>query len=133
MINYETISRKNPNDPTKSAFYPVAVIKGFIDLDTLCNEVSAECTVTEHDVKGVLSALQSHILTNLQNGNSVRLGDIGSFHIRVNSKKNGKATAADVTIDDVKSIRVHFNKSSKMLYAFSLKNNKIKFQVIKKA
>ena len=128
MIKYIVKLKKNPKDTTKSAFYPVIVKIGSVGLDRIARDIDNECTVTEHDMKSVLSALEQHVITELQNGHTVRLGDLGSYHLAVNSKKGGKATAADVSGADVKGIRVHFRKSARMRHEFALANPDIQFQ-----
>jgi predicted histone-like DNA-binding protein len=128
MIKYIVRNKKNPKDKTKSAFYPVVVKTGYVELDRVAQDISDQCTVTEHDIKGVLSALEEHVIRELQNGHSVRLGDLGSYHLAVNSKKGGKTAAKDVTSEDVKKIRVHFIKSAHLAHAFNLANPDIQFQ-----
>ena len=128
MIKYIITNRKNPKDRTKSAFYPTIKTVGYVDLDRVGRDICEQCTVTEHDMKSVLSALEQHVITELQNGHTVRLGDLGSYHLAVNSKKGGKATAADVSGADVKGIRVHFRKSARMRHEFALANPDIQFQ-----
>ena len=64
------------------------------------------------DVKTVLDALQ--------NGNSVRVGDLGSFRLTI--KTNGVATAAEAKRQGVNLIRevsVQFTKSATMRDAFA--------------
>ena len=128
MIKYIILNRKNPKDKTKSAFYPTIKTVGYVELDRVAQDISDQCTVTEHDIKGVLSALEEHVIRELQNGHSVRLGDLGSYHLAVNSKKGGKTAAKDVTSEDVKKIRVHFIKSAHLAHAFNLANPDIQFQ-----
>src|SRR5574344_1182526 len=82
MIKYIVKLKKNPKDTTKSAFYPVIVKIGSVGLDRIARDIDNECTVTEHDMKGVLSALEQHIISELQNGHSVRLDDLGGQGIR---------------------------------------------------
>jgi len=132
MIKYIVKLKKNPKDTTKSAFYPVIVNIGSVGLDRIARDIDNECTVTEHDMKGVLSALEQHIISELQNGHSVRLGDLGSFHVSVKSKKGGKATAADVSSADVKCLRVHFSKSARLRHEFNIAAPDIQFQGPKK-
>ena len=119
MIKYNLIPRKNP--VTKQVAYhanaiPVTPIK----LDEIADEVSSMCTVTAHDIKAVLSVLETVVFKHLRNGNSVRLGDLGSFHARISSK--GSATAEDFTAEKIRGIRVRFSPSAKMRYELAMKN-----------
>lgn len=125
MIKLKVIPRKSPKDGTVK--YYVAVKRtGHIDLDTLSEEIVRECTLTEHDVKGVLSALQDNLIDELQNNRSVRLGDLGSYHVGANSK--GADELEDVSLDLLKGFRIHFNKSAYMLRNFALGAEGIHFQ-----
>ncbi len=50
-----------------------------MNLEQVATNISRECTVTVHDVKAVLSSLQEQIILALQDGKSVRFGDLGSL------------------------------------------------------
>jgi predicted histone-like DNA-binding protein len=85
MIKYNLISRKNP--ATKEfAFHATAVPVNPIGLDEIAEEISGKCTVTVHDIKAVVSALEEVTFKHLRNGNSVRLGNLGSFHARISRR-----------------------------------------------
>lgn len=119
MIKYNLISRKNPI--TKEfAYHANGVPVTPVCLDDIADEISGMCTVTSHDIKAVISALEEVTFKHLRNGNSVRLGDLGSFHARISS--SGTATVEDFSPDNIRGLRVRFSPSSKMRYALSLKN-----------
>lgn len=111
-INYYALKRGNPsNDEEK--YYAQQRIKGYITLDQLSTAIAQECTVTEHDVKAILSSLQQHIIQNLQNNRSVRLGDLGSFHIKTNCY--AVDDESELSTSNLKGLRVHFCKSARLL------------------
>ena len=119
MIKYYLISRKNPI--TKEyAYHANATSVTPIMLDELAEDISGSCTVTKHDVKAVISVLEEKIIKALRNGQSVRLGDLGSFHARLASK--GAVSEEDFTVENFRGIRVRFMPSSKLRYELSLKN-----------
>ena len=81
------------------------------------------------DIKAVLYALQEEIIKRPRNGQSVRLGDLGSFHARISSK--AAATTEDFTEkpgEYLRGILVRFTPSSKMRYDLSLKNPAVQLQ-----
>ena len=125
MIKYYLISRKNP--ATKQYMYCAqAVGVTPVKLDELADSISAACTVGMADIKAVLYALQEEIIRCLRNGQSVRLGDLGSFHARISSK--GAATeelVAEKPHEYLKGVLVRFTPSSKMRWELSLKNPKM--------
>ena len=123
MIKYNIISRKNPL--TKEyAFYASALPVNPIALDEIAEEISGKCTVTSHDIKAVLSALEEVTFKHLRNGNSIRLGDLGSFHARLSS--SGAATAEEFSPDNLRGIKVRFLPSSKLRFELSMKNPNVK-------
>ena len=128
MITFKIVKKKSPTDSTVQKFYPVLLSSGYTDLDNVAARISEVCTVSVHDVKGVLQALEQQLSATLQEGKSVRLGTLGSFHIRVNSKRGGKTSADDVKTDDVASLRIHFSKSPRLRRAFKRTNSALKFR-----
>ena len=84
MINFDVIQRRNPKDGTVK-FYSQVYTSEYMTLDDIAENISRECTVTVHDIKAVLSALEEQIIIALQAGRSVRFGDLGSFHVTLKS------------------------------------------------
>jgi predicted histone-like DNA-binding protein len=82
-----------------------------------------------HDVKAVLSALQEHIAQHLRNGNSVRLGDLGSF--RPVLKSSGALSADEFSTSHIKGLKVSFVMSSPMRYLLSKQNPNVTFQMVR--
>lgn len=72
-------------------------------------------TVSSADVKAVLDALQYEVIEALEAGNTVRLGDIGSFRLTI--KSQGVETAAEAKKKGaqlIKQVNVQFTKSTTM-------------------
>ena len=119
MLKYNVVARKNPQ--TKELLYYAQLVPvTAVGLSALAAAISNECTVTIHDIKAVLSALEEKVISYLQSGMSVRLGDLGSFHPTVNSR--GAATPEEFSSTNLRGVKVVFSKSSSMRYGFSLKN-----------
>lgn len=119
MLKYSLISRKNPI--TKEFAYhanlaPVNPLK----LDELAQEISGACTLTPHDIKAVISALEEQIYKTLRNGQSVRFGDLGSFRPTLSS--SGTAAKEDFKKENIRGIKVRFTPSSKMRHELKLQN-----------
>ena len=118
MIKYNLISRKNP--ATKEfAFHATAVPVNPIGLDEIAEEISGKCTVTVHDIKAVVSALEEVTFKHLRNGNSVRLGDLGSFHARISSA--GAASEEEFSPELLRGIRVRFGLQASSASNFRLR------------
>lgn len=81
------------------------------------------------DVKTVLDALQYEVIDALQNGNSVRLGDLSAFRLSI--KANSSDTSAEAkkaSANTIKAVNVQFTKSTAMKEALSPSNAEFALQ-----
>ena len=127
MIRYKVISRKNPQTGERK-FYGTATEVLPVDLNTVANEISNTCTLTAHNIKAGMSALEETVYNHLLQGQSVRFGDLGSFHARISSKA-AATTEAFEQAEHIRGILVRFTPSSKMRYSLSLKNPAVQLQL----
>lgn len=77
-----------------------------VNYEDFVDEIVSECTVTRHDLKAVISALEEFIARALSNGFTVRFGDLGSFRTTVTSE--GAESADALTADNITGVRVQF-------------------------
>lgn len=127
MINFDVIQRRNPKDGTVK-FYSQAQTSEYMTLEDIAENISRECTVTVHDIKAVLSALEEQIIIALQAGRSVRFGDLGSFHVTLKSK--GTDTKEEFTTANIERVMVRFIRSSKMRSDLMVGHKNVKFKVV---
>jgi len=122
MIKYVIKPKKNSLvSPATVKYYPQIAPATPITLAQITKRIEKRSTVSSADVKAVLDALQYEVIEALQNGNSVRLGDLGSFHLTI--KANGAKTAAEAKklgANLITAVNVQFVKSTAMREAFSL-------------
>lgn len=111
MINYIAQAKKNPQTKTLSYYAQVAPVTP-LKLDDIVRRIEKTCTVSSADIKAVLDALQHEIVESLRAGNSVRLGDLGSFRATLSS--SGVETPEKVSAALIKSVRVRFTPGAKM-------------------
>ncbi len=112
-------AKKNPvNSEVK--YYPQAAPMDPVGLNSIVSDIEKMCTVSSPDVKAVLDALQYALITRLKEGQSVRLGDLGSF--RSTLKGEGSESADAVTSRNIERVRVQFSMSSYMKRALSPEN-----------
>lgn len=130
MIYYNVIKRKNPKDGTEK-FYAQVKNSSYLTLEQIAANISRECTVTVHDVKAVLSSLQEQIILSLQDGKSVRFGDLGSFRATLKSK--GAESKGDFQKSNITQVRVRFTKSAAMRSAFAITNKDVKLVSLEEA
>ena len=64
-------------------YYPQMIPTTSVSLAQVIKRVEKRSTVLSADVKAVLDALQYEVIDALQNGNTVRLGDLGSFRLSI--------------------------------------------------
>lgn len=86
-----------------------------VTLAQIVKRVEKRSTVSSADVKAVLDALQYEVIEVLEAGNTVRLGDIGSFRLTI--KSQGVETAAEAKKKGaqlIKQVNVQFTKSTTM-------------------
>lgn len=129
MIDYFVQERKSPKTGTVK-YYAAAGKAKPLKMTSIAEAISKECTVTIHDVKAVLSALEEKMIEAFQNGQSIRFGDLGSFRVTLHS--NGQDDKTKVGADAIKSVHVCFRKSVAMSNALQVTNPKVSFRLIAK-
>lgn len=112
-INYSVSGRKKPGDEMAvEKFYAQAQSKGTCDIEELSEKIAQATTMTRGDVKGVLAALEDEIIDRLLNGEIVKLGDLGTF--RVSLQSTGAETIDKFTAANIKKANIVFRASTRM-------------------
>ena len=112
-ITYKTLPRKNPRDlAAPEKYYAAVKTNGSEDFETLAEQISEQCTVTETDCLAVLNVLEQNIVRELKQGRIVRLGKLGNFQVSLSSE--GYNTAAEVSSQGIKATRILFRPAKKM-------------------
>ena len=123
MIKYVIQAKKNPLKKEEVKFYPQAAPTTPVTLPQIVKRIEKRSTVSSADVKAVLDALQYEVIEALENGNTVRLGDIGSFRLTI--KAEGAVTAHEAKgmgAKLIKQVNVQFTKSTVMRDSFDVRN-----------
>lgn len=76
------------------------------DLRRLCKRISASCSLSSSDVMAAVEALQWAIGEELKEGNTVSLGDLGTFRLTVST--NGVERPADFNKSHVRKANIRF-------------------------
>ncbi len=112
-IIYRSLQRVNPQDITATKKYYAAVVaNGSVDFETLAEQISEQCTVTETDCLAVLNVLEQNIVRELGQGRIVRLGKLGNFQVSLSSE--GFATAEEVSAAGITNSRIIFRPAKKL-------------------
>ena len=106
-VKYSVIPRKNPLKPNEAPkYYAQIQSNGEEDFKAMTRAVADRCTVTASDTKAVLDALTTVMIQRLQNGQIVRLADLGSF--RVSATSQGTATEKEFNAAKITKARIIF-------------------------
>ncbi len=80
-IRFKLMARKNPQNPSDPPkYYAQVVPNGKTNLRTLSKRVANHTTMSAADVYGVLMALEEEIISALQDGQQVELGNLCIFY-----------------------------------------------------
>ena len=123
MIKYVIQAKRNPANIKQTKYYPQMAPGTPVTLAQVVKRIEKRSTVSSADVKAVLDALQYEVIEALTDGNSIRLGDLGSFRLTI--KADGAASAAEAKKQGarlIKQVNVQFTKSTAMRDALDVRN-----------
>lgn len=87
MLTYSVVQRIDPKFPSMPGkFYAQAQARGVANIREMSERIQQMCTVTRADVMAVLTALEDVVADCLANGEIVRLGDLGTLQVSLNSR-----------------------------------------------
>lgn len=122
-MKYKLIERGNPGDTSApKKWYASPVKTGTVTQKSLSKEISSRSSLTAGDVANVIQNLLDLLPAKLIEGNSVQLGDFGTF--RVSFSSEGVDNAGEFTTDKMKGLKILFTPSSD----FKKELNSIKFE-----
>ena len=106
-VTYSVVPRRNPSEKnTPPKYYAQAQARGDVNIREMATRIQSTCTVTKADVYAVLVALEDVIVEALQNGEIVRLGELGTFQVSLSGK--GAETSDDYDASLIKKARINF-------------------------
>ena len=85
VITFKAVERRNPSLPETAPkkFYPLVKSSGSVDIKTISDELSDASTLNSVDIRAVLFGLEKSLLKYLQDGYTVKFGDLGTFRTSV--------------------------------------------------
>ena len=112
-INYSVALRKKPNDEMAvEKAYGQIQSKGSCDIEEISEKISRSTTMTRGDVKGVIAALEDEVIDKLLNGEIVKLGDLGTF--RLSMQSTGADSMETFSTANIKGVKVIFAASARI-------------------
>lgn len=106
------IEKRRDNINHRDLYIPQPVAGQPVGVDEIARQINEMCTVTPADVAAVLQALQDVIARNLKQGNSVRLGKVGSFWVKMNA--TAETAPEDVSAKNIKEVGVKFRANAEL-------------------
>lgn len=106
----ERVDPRDKNAPRK--FYPVIKSSGDFNLKRISTRIAAMSTVNSADVLAVLDLLVQVMREEVADGNIIKLGEFGSFHLTLNGK--GEEKAEDVTAANVLQANMRFRPGQEL-------------------
>lgn len=86
-LNYKLLPKPNPRDPEQPPkWYAQAIGTTTIDLERLAGLISRSTTMSKGDIWGVLISIEEEIISALQSGYQVELGNLCTFYPTVRSE-----------------------------------------------
>ncbi|HZK61618.1 MAG TPA: HU family DNA-binding protein [Anaerovoracaceae bacterium] len=113
-IKFRVIERSQPGvaGGGEKMFYAAPVVSGTTTLEDLTHMIEKISTLSGADVHGAIYALVDVAISRLEEGEIVRLGELGSLRISLSSV--GKTTAAAVKATDVKGTKIIFTPGKRI-------------------
>ena len=106
-VFYNKMQRRNPSDASATPkWYPTLRSTGMLKEKEVARQIADETTLNPKEAEMALSQLQKIMLRALHNGQSIQLGDWGSFHLTLNAE--GSETEADANAMKVKKVNIRF-------------------------
>jgi predicted histone-like DNA-binding protein len=113
-IKYKSIQRTQPGVPGggEKQYYAIPVLTGEWNIDRLTKSIEKICTVSGADIHAVLYALVDVAVDGLGEGAIIRLGELGSMRVTLNSE--GRPTAEEVDARCIKKSGIIFTPGSRI-------------------
>lgn len=127
MIKYYVVPRKNPMNKSVK-YYGQMIAPQTVTLDTIASSIAARNTLTRPDILAVLAALQEEVISHLQQGHSVRLGDLGSM--RASLSCTGALAKDTFTSKNIMRVKVVFYASPAIKYALQPSHPDVSFEKV---
>lgn len=83
-----------------------------VDIEALAANIQKNCAMTKGDVKHVIEALMEEMQANLSNGDKVKLGQFGTFHMTFRCP--GVETPDKCTVRNITRVNIRFSPDKEL-------------------
>jgi predicted histone-like DNA-binding protein len=109
-ILFNKVERRNPLNPdVPKLWYPVLKSTGLIREKDVAKRVADETTLNPKEAEFAVAQLFKVVTDYLLSGNTVQLGELGTFRLTAHSE--GSATEAEATANKIKNVNLRFAAS----------------------
>jgi len=107
-LAFNVISKVNPLSPQEGdcRYYAVLRSFGLVDAKEVGRQLSRVTDLTSWEAEFVVHQLGEVLVQNLLRGHTVKLADMGSFSLTINSV--GCQSPEEVTADCIKNVKINF-------------------------
>lgn len=108
-VKYKLIQRRNMSKGAaedSKLWYAQGYITGLCTMDELCNDIADRSTATAGDIKLIIDGLVQILSRRMQSGQSVQLGELGTFRPSVRS--TGTENKEDFHASMIRPTRIVF-------------------------
>ena len=107
---FNKVERANPRQPMMPRkWYPLLKSTGLVKEKQVAKLLADETTLNPKEAEMAVSQLMKVVTNLLLNGNTVQLGELGSF--RLTATAEGSNTKDEVTAQNIKKVNVRFVES----------------------
>lgn len=124
LSKYKIVEGKNLKTEMP-IYYAMLAPTDPVKLAELSEMIAHECTLTPHDIRAVISEVETRLIEHLCKGESVRFKLLGSFCPTLRSKS--VPTPLLFSNSNIERIGIRFTPSATMNYATSARNPKNSF------
>ena len=117
-VFYNKMQRRNPSDTSATPkWYPTLRSTGMLKEKEVARQIADETTLNPKEAEMALSQLHKIMLRALHNGQSIQLGDWGSFYLTLNAE--GSEKEADANATKVKKVNIRFSPGKELKEAIA--------------
>lgn len=124
-IQYKVIKQRNPANRDETIYFARAVSSGEVDLDELSRELEKMSTLSGADIHGTVHGLMDRIEFHLSRGKIVRLNDLLSLSVSLNSSKRyAEAEVDEASINKARLLTRPGKRIRRMLNSLKFRKKK---------
>ena len=105
-VFYKKVQRSTPSDKGERKWYAVLKRISMVKEKEVAVRIADETTLNPKEAEMALAQFEKILIYELMNGNSVQMGDWGSFYLTCNSE--GKDTREKVNANSIQKVNVRF-------------------------